>query len=49
MPSEEYREAVQMCRNEIRKAKAQMALSLARDEKNNKKGLCRCFGQKRKR
>ena len=36
---EEYMDAVLMCRNEIRKAKAQMELNLARDVKNTKKGF----------
>ena len=45
---EEYREAAQMCRDEIRKAKAQLELNLARDAKNNKKGFYTYVGQKRK-
>ena len=36
---EEYRDAVQMCRDGIRKAKAQMEMNSARDAKNNKKGF----------
>jgi len=44
---EEYMDAVLMCRNEIRKAKAQMELNLARDVKNNKKGFYSYIGQKR--
>ena len=36
---EEYREAARLCRDGIRKAKAQLELNLARDAKNNKKGL----------
>ncbi|KFZ60398.1 hypothetical protein N338_05724, partial [Podiceps cristatus] len=43
----EYRDAVWNCRDGIRKAKAQMELSLARDVKNNKKGFYRYIGQKR--
>jgi len=35
--SEEYRDAVQTCRDGIRKAKAQMKLNLVKDIKNNKK------------
>ena len=35
---EEYRTAVCMCRDRIRKAKAQAELTLARDVKDNKKG-----------
>ncbi|KAK4828960.1 hypothetical protein QYF61_001581 [Mycteria americana] len=37
----EYRDAVQVCRDGIRKAKAHLELNLARDVKNNKKGFCR--------
>ena len=36
-----------MCRDGIRKAKAQMELNLARDVKRNKKGFYRYTGQKR--
>lgn len=43
----EYREAAQMCRDRIRKAKAQLVLNLARDEKTEK-GFYRYVGQKRK-
>ena len=32
-------DAVQICRDGIRKAKAQMELSLAKDAKNNRKGF----------
>jgi len=42
---EEYRDAVWMCRDGIRKAKAQMDLNLARDVKN-KKGFYRYIVQK---
>ena len=44
--SEEYRDAVQTCRDGIRKAKAQMELNLVRDVKN-KKGFYKYTGQKR--
>ena len=44
----EYRDAIWMCRDRIRKAKAQVELSLARDAKNNKKGIYRYICQKRK-
>ena len=44
---EEYTDAVLMCRNEIRKAKAQMELNLARDVKNNKKVFFRYTEQER--
>lgn len=37
-----------MCRDEIRKAKAQLELNLAKVSKNSKKGFYRCVGQKRK-
>ena len=45
---EEYRDAARVCRDGIRKAKAQLELNLARDVKNHKKGFYRCVGQKRK-
>ena len=44
----EYRNTVQMSRDEVRKAEAQMKLSLARDIKENKKGFCQHVGNKRK-
>lgn len=43
----EYRDVGQMCRDDNRKAKAQLILNLARDEKNEK-GFYRYVGQKRK-
>ena len=48
MAWEEYRNAVQMCRDGIRKAKAWMELRLAKDAKNNKKEFYRYSAQKRK-
>ena len=36
-----------MCRDRIRKAKAQKELNLARDVKNNKKGFFRYIRRKR--
>jgi len=45
---EEYRDAAQLCRDGVRKAKAQLELNLARDAKYNKKGFCRYVSQKRK-
>ncbi|PKU31931.1 hypothetical protein llap_17764 [Limosa lapponica baueri] len=36
---EEYRDTARMCRDGIRKAKAQLELNLASDMKNNKKGF----------
>ncbi|KFQ60214.1 hypothetical protein N334_01909, partial [Pelecanus crispus] len=44
---EEYRDTAQMCRHGIRKAKAQLELSLTRKEKNIT-GFYRYVGQKRK-
>ncbi|KFQ06524.1 hypothetical protein N330_02323, partial [Leptosomus discolor] len=46
--SEEYRDAAQLYRDGVRKAKAQLELNLARDAKNNKKGFYRYVNQKRK-
>jgi len=37
-----------MCRDGVRRAKAQLELNLARDAKNNKKGFYRSVNQKRK-
>ncbi|KAK4807184.1 hypothetical protein QYF61_024304 [Mycteria americana] len=45
---EEYREIVQAARDQVRKAKAQMELNLARDVKGNKKSFYRYVGDKRK-
>jgi len=45
---EKHRDAVWMCRDGIRKAKARMELSLARDAKNNRKGFYRYIAQIRK-
>ncbi|KAK4825160.1 hypothetical protein QYF61_024549 [Mycteria americana] len=45
---EEYRDAARLCRDGVRKAKAQLKLNLARDAKNNKKGFYRYINQKRK-
>ncbi|KAK4816568.1 hypothetical protein QYF61_017958 [Mycteria americana] len=45
---EEYRDAARLCRDRVRKAKAQLELNLARDAKNNKKGFYRYINQKRK-
>ncbi|KFQ75881.1 hypothetical protein N337_12379, partial [Phoenicopterus ruber ruber] len=44
---EEYRDAAQMCRDGIRKAKAQLELNLAKNMKNDDKGFKRFAGQKR--
>ena len=44
---EEYRDVVHVCRDRIRKAKAQMELNLAGDVKDNKKGLYRYMGRRR--
>ena len=45
---EEYRDITQACRNEVKKAKAQMELNEARNVKGNKKGFCKQTGDKRK-
>jgi len=45
---EEYRDAPQLCRDRVRRAKARLELNLARDAKNNKKGFYRYVSQKRK-
>jgi len=45
---EECRVAAQVCRDELRRAKAQLEMNLARDAKNNKKGFYRYVSQKRK-
>lgn len=42
----EHRDAAQMYRDGIRKAKAQVELSLARDAKSNKKRLYRYIGRR---
>jgi len=44
---EEYRDVVRMCRDKMRKAKAQMELNLARDARNNTKGFYRYIGMRR--
>ncbi|KFU91186.1 hypothetical protein M959_05608, partial [Chaetura pelagica] len=45
---EEYRDTAWLCRDEVRKAKVQLELNLARDVKKNKKGFYRYIKQKRK-
>ena len=45
---DKYRDAAWLCRDGVRKAKAQLELNLARDTKNNKKGFHRYVSQKRK-
>ena len=45
---EEYRDTVRASRDEVRKAKAQMELNLARDVKGNRKGFCKYTGDKSK-
>lgn len=47
MAWEKYRDAVQTCRDENRKTKAQMGLNLARNVKNNVKGFYRYSVQRR--
>ncbi|KFQ21233.1 hypothetical protein N331_04258, partial [Merops nubicus] len=44
---EEYRDTAQLCRDEVRKAKAQLGLNLVRDAKKNKKCFYRYINQKR--
>lgn len=36
------------CRGRIRKAKAKLEQDLARDVENDKKGFCKCIGQKKR-
>jgi len=45
---EEHRDAPWICRDGVRKTKAQIDLKVARDAKNNKKGFYRHVSQKRK-
>ncbi|KFQ20880.1 hypothetical protein N332_01897, partial [Mesitornis unicolor] len=45
---EDYKEVVQTVRDQVRKAKAQMKLNLARDIKGNKKNFYRYISDKRK-
>ncbi|KFQ63524.1 hypothetical protein N334_07076, partial [Pelecanus crispus] len=45
---EEYRDAARLCRDGVRKAKAQLELNLAKGAKNNNKGFYRYVSQKRK-
>ena len=47
MSWEEYTAVVHVCRDRIRKAKAQMELNLVRDVKDNKKGFYRYTGRRR--
>jgi len=44
---EEYRDVVHMCRDRVRKAKAQIELNLVRDVKNNKKEFYKYTGRRR--
>lgn len=44
---QEYRDAVQTCKDGISKTKAQIELNLAGDVKNNRKVYCKYIGQKR--
>ncbi|GAB0178772.1 mitochondrial enolase superfamily member 1 [Grus japonensis] len=46
---EKYRETVRAARDQVRKAKALIEISLARDVKGNKKSFCRYVSDKRKR
>ena len=47
MSWEEYRAVVHVCRDRIRKAKAQMELNLVREVKNNKQSFYRYIGRRR--
>jgi len=44
----EYKDAVQLCTEGVRRAKAQLELNLARDAKNSKNSFYRYVNQKRK-
>ncbi|KFQ42530.1 hypothetical protein N333_10137, partial [Nestor notabilis] len=44
---EEYSNVVWKARDQVRKAKAQLELNLARDVRNNRKGFCRYVANKR--
>ena len=43
-----YKEAVRLCRDEVRKAKAQLQLNMSRGTRKNNKGFYRYLNQKRK-
>jgi len=45
---EEYKEATRLCKDGVRKTKAQLELNVARDTKKNKKSCYWCLNQKRK-
>ena len=45
---EEHRDAGQLCRERVRRAKLWLELNLTRDAKKNKKGFYGCVNQKRK-
>ena len=45
---EDYRAVVRVCRDRIRKAKAQTELNLVRDVKDNKKGFYRYISRPRR-
>lgn len=48
VPWEEHRDTPQLCRDEVREAKAWLELSLAKDAKNNNKGFYRYVRWKRR-
>ncbi|KAG6923734.1 hypothetical protein G0U57_019529, partial [Chelydra serpentina] len=48
MTREEYKNIVQACRSEIRRAKSHLELQLARDVRSNKKGFFRYVSKKKK-
>jgi len=45
---EDYRDTARLYRDEVRQAKVQLELNLARDARNGKKDFYRCVSQKRK-
>lgn len=48
MDWEEYRAAMQTCKDGIRNDKTQMEMNLISVQDNSEKGFCRCFSKKRK-
>ena len=47
-PQEEYRASVRVCRDRVKKAKAQLELKLVRRVKGNENGFSKYTGSKRK-
>ena len=48
MTQEDYKDVVRLCREKIRKAKAQLELKLAATVKDNKKCFYKCISDKRR-